>query len=324
MIRWGVLGAASIARRRIIPAIQASSNGRVTAIASRDPARARELAAQLDLPVVHADYASLLADPAIDAIYLPLPNSEHHEWTIAAVRAGKHVLCEKPFAMNAAEAEAMAGAAAESGVLLAEAFMYRFHPRIARLRDLIQAGAIGDIRLIRFTFTFGGLAPGNIRLDPALGGGALMDLGCYGVNLARLICGDEPETATALASHGSGGGVDQIFTALLRFPGDRFAVLETSLVSQFAAHFEIIGSDGKIAVPQGVRPETNQPTELHLERGMEPEVIAVEPADHYRLMVEDFADAILSSRPVRFGPDDAIANMRVLDTLRTAAQTMQR
>jgi predicted dehydrogenase len=319
MIRWGVLGAASIARRRVIPAIQSSSNGRVTAVASRDPDRARALAAELDLPIVHDNYEALLADPEIDAIYLPLLNNDHHRWTIAAAEAGKHILCEKPFAMNAAEAEEMVVVAERAGVLLAEAFMYRFHPRIVKLLSLIEAGTIGDIHLIRSTFTFGPLPPGHTRLDPALGGGALMDVGSYAVNLARLISGQEPESVTALAHYG-GTGVDETFAGILSFGSGMLGAFDVSLASQFGVGFEVIGSIGKLVVPQGVRPETNQSTELHLERGMEREVITIEPADQYCLMVEDFADAILTQRPVRFGPDDAVANMRALDALRASAR----
>ena len=319
MLRWGILGAASIARGRVIPAVQASSNSRVQAVASRDPERARALAAEWDLPAVHADYAALLADPSIDAVYIPLPNSEHHPWTLAAAAAGKHILCEKPFALTGAEAEAMARAAEEAGVALAEAFMYRFHPRIDRLLSLIRAGAIGEIHLVRFTFTFGPVAAGNYRLDPAMGGGALLDVGCYGVNLARLLCGCEPEAVAALACYGA-SGVDETFAGVLRFPRGAIATLDVSMASQFGVAFEVIGSSGTLVAPEGVRTETNQPSQLHLYRGYEHEVHAIEPADPYRLMVEEFADAIISRRPVRFGPADAVANMRVLDALRATAR----
>ena len=319
MIRWGILGAASIARRRVIPAMQASSNGRATAIASRDPDRARAAAAEWDLPTVHAGYAALVADPEIDAVYIPLPNSEHHRWTLAAAAAGKHILCEKPFALTAAEAEEMSRAAEGAGVALAEAFAYRFHPRIDRLLSLIQAGAIGAIHLIRFVFSFPPVAAGNYRLDPALGGGALLDVGCYGVDLARLVCGDEPEAVAALARYAA-SGVDETFAGMLRFPGGAIATLEVSMASQFWVGFEIIGSSGMLVAPQGVRTETNQPAELHLYRDYEHEVHTVEPADPYRLMVEEFADSLLHRRPPRFGPADAVANMRVLDALRTGVR----
>ncbi len=321
MIRWGVLGAARVARRRVIPAIQASTNGRVQAIASRDPARAQALAAELDIPVAHGDYAALLADPAIDAVYLPLPNSEHHHWSLAAAAAGKHVLCEKPLALNAAEAEAMVAMAVQSGVVLAEAFAYRFHPRIATLLRLLQAGDLGEIHLIRFCFAFGSLAAENIRLDPTLGGGALLDVGCYGVNLARLIAGREPEVVTALARYGNASGVDETFAGVLRFANGMLASFEVSLTSQFGISLEIIGSSGRIVAPDGVRVEPSQATELQVYRGDTQDVIRFEPADPYRLMVEDFADAVRLEQPVRFGPADAVANMRVLDALQTAART---
>jgi predicted dehydrogenase len=293
----------------------------VQAIASRDPDRAKALADAFDIPVVHHDYAALLADPAIDAVYVPLPNSAHHPWTLAAAAAGKHILCEKPLALTAVEAEAMVGAAARAGVVLAEAFAYRFHPRIGALLQLLRAGDIGDLHLIRFSFTFRGLAADNIRLVPSLGGGALMDVGCYGVNLARLIAGSEPEVVTALAQYGAASGVDETFVAVLRFAGGMLATLEVSLVSQFGVSLEVLGSTGRLVVPDSVRAEPESATELQVYRDDTREVIRFEPADPYRLMVEDFADAVRLKRPVRFEPADAVANMRVLDALRTAART---
>ncbi len=318
MIRWGILGAARVARRRVIPAIQASTNGQVHAIASRDATRAQAFADAFAIPVVHQDYAALLADPAIDAVYLPLPNSAHHAWTLAAAAAGKHILCEKPLAMTTLEAEAMVGAAQKAGVVLAEAFAYRFHPRIASLLQRLHAGDIGDPHLLRFCFTFGGLASDNIRLDPALGGGALLDVGCYGVNVSRLIAAGEPEVVTALAHYGTTSGVDETFVGVLRFAGGMLASLEVSLVSHFGVSLEVLGSTGRLVVPDGLRAE--QVTELHLYRGDTREVLRFEPADPYRLMVEAFADAVRRKRPLRSEPADAIANMRVLDVLRAAAQ----
>ena len=320
MIRWGVLGAARIARRRVIPAIQTSSNGRAVAIASRDPASAQELASELEIPAVHPGYTSLLADPQIDAVYIPLPNSEHRQWTLAAAAAGKHILCEKPLALTAAEAEEMVAAARQAGVVFAEAFMYRFHPRVTRLLSLIGEGAIGEVHLIRSTFTFGPLAPDNIRLNAALGGGALMDVGCYGVNFARLVSGREPRTVAALAVYGQESGVDETFAGILKFGAGTIGVFDTSFLVKGGPAFEVLGTAGKIVAPQGFLPEPDHPTELHLFRGSEVEVLAIEPADHYRLMVEDFAAAIETRRPVRFGPEDAVANMRVLDALRADAE----
>lgn len=319
MIRWGVLSAASIARRRIIPALQISRNSRVTAIASRRPEQARQLARDLDIAVVHDTYEALLADPDIDAVYIPLLNHEHHQWTIAAARAGKHILCEKPFAMNATEAEEMVAAAREAGVLLAEGFMYRFHPRIVRLFELIRSGTIGDVRLVHSIFSIGPLPAGHTRLNPTLGGGALMDLGCYAVNLARQVYSAEPSAITALADIGA-TGVDETIGTVMRFPGGSLCTISASLAGQLSAQFEVVGASGRVVVPNGFRPETNKPSELILERGMEREVIPIEPADQYQLMFEDFADAIIEQRPPRYGPDDAIANMRVLDAIQAAAR----
>jgi predicted dehydrogenase len=298
--------------------LQRSRNGRVTAIASRRPEHARELARDNEIAVVHDSYEALLADPDIDAVYIPLLNHQHHTWTIAAARAGKHILCEKPFAMNTGQAEEMVAAARDAGVLLTEGFMYRFHPRVVRLFEMVRSGALGDVRLIHSIFVIGPLPPGHTRFDPTLGGGALFDLGCYAVNLARQVYGAEPSALTALAHIGT-TGVDETFGAVVRFPGGPLCVFDVGLTGQLSAQFEVVGSAGRVIVPSGFRPETNKPTELIFEHGMEREVIPIEPADHFQLMFEDFADAILEQRPARYGPEDAIANMRVIDALRAAA-----
>jgi len=321
MIRWGILGAANIARKRVIPAIQRSTNGRVTAIASRDPGRARSLATGVAIDRVHASYEALLADPDIDAIYNPLPNSEHCRWTLAAVAAGKHVLCEKPLALNAAEAEEMVAAAKTAGVVFAEAFMYRFHPRVTRLLELIAEGAIGDVHLIRSTFTFGPIPAENIRLNHDLGGGALMDVGCYGLNFARLVSGREPDALSAVALYGRESRVDETFAAVLRFGHDLVATFDASVQVKGGPGFEVLGTGGKIVGPQGFLPEPMEPSELHIMRGTSTEVLTFEPVYHYQLMVEDFAEAIATGRPVRFAPEDAVANMRAIDALKAAAES---
>lgn len=319
MIRWGVLSAASIARRRIIPALQVSRNSRVTALASRRPEQAQAIARELDIAVVHDSYDALLADPDIDAVYIPLLNHEHHQWTIAAAHAGKHILCEKPFAMNADQAEEMASAARETGVHLTEGFMYRFHPRVVRLFEMVRAGDLGEVKLIHSIFGIGPLPAGHTRLDPTLGGGALFDLGCYAVNLARQVFSTEPEQITALAHFGP-TGVDETLGAVMRFPGGALCGFDVSHAGQLSAQFEVVGTTGRVIVPSGFRPETNKPTELIFEHGMEREVIPIEPADHYQLMFEDFADAILEGRQPRYAPEDAVANMRVVDAIQAAAR----
>src|SRR3954447_13087611 len=184
-VRWGVLSTANIGRRAVLPAIQRSRNGELVAVASRDADKARAFAADLGIPRAYASYEQLLADPEIEAVYIPLPNSMHREWTIKAAQAGKHILCEKPLGLNAAECAEMDAAARQNGVLLMEAFMYRFHPQTERVIQLIRQGAIGHPRLIHAAFTFRLSNPANIRLQSDLGGGSLMDVGCYCVNVSR-------------------------------------------------------------------------------------------------------------------------------------------
>jgi D-xylose 1-dehydrogenase (NADP+, D-xylono-1,5-lactone-forming) len=322
-LRWGVLGAASIARRQVIPAIQASATGRVVAIASRERARAEELARSARIDNVFDDYQSLLNSADVDAVYIPLPNSEHHRWTIAAAQAGKHILCEKPLALNAAEAQEMVDAAANAGVLLAEAFMYRHHPLVSKVLELINSGAIGDLRLIRATFTFAMDRDHDIRLDPALGGGALMDVGCYGINLARLVTNAEPTGVVASAAIGR-SDVDETFAGVLRFNNDTgddmLAVVDASLRAAGGPGYEIIGSAGKIVVRQGFKIAADEEGELQLHQAGDISRIFTDAVDQYQLMVDDFGKAVIGTRPFPYPPEDAVANMRVIDMAREATR----
>jgi predicted dehydrogenase len=317
-LRWGVLGAANIARKKVLPAIQASNNGRVVGVASRDRSRAEELAKAANIPQVFDDYTALLNSSEIDAVYIPLPNSEHHRWTIAAAEAGKHILCEKPLALNAQEAEEMVQAAERAGVTLAEAFMYRHHPLVKDVLDLLHHGAIGELRMVRSTFSFGLVSDANIRLSKELGGGGLMDVGCYGVNLARLVAGAEPSAVTAVAVPGS-SGVDESFIGVMRFPDGVVAEIDVSLRAAGDTRYELIGTTGWISVRQGFRPEADEEGEIQLHQSGDVSRIFTDVVDQYQLMVEEFGRAVLEGRPLRFPAEDAVANMRVIDALRNAA-----
>lgn len=320
-LRWGILGAANIARKQVIPAIQASSNGEVVAIASRDRARAEEAARAANIPQALEDYEAVLRSDAVDAVYIPLPNSEHKRWTIAAAQAGKHILCEKPLALNAGEAEEMVAAAQAAGVVLAEAFMYRHHPIVGMIRDMLHANAIGELRMVRSTFTFNVSDQGNIRLSKELGGGALMDVGCYGVNLARLATGAEPINVAAVAEYGP-SGVDEAFSGVLRFPSGVLAQFDVSIKAAGGQSYELIGSNGKIVVRQGFRPD-HEEGEIQLHQQGEISRIFTDAVDQYQLMVEAFGKTVLDKRPLLFPPEDAVANMRALDALQAAAQRNQ-
>jgi predicted dehydrogenase len=320
-LRWGVLGAARIARHAVIPAIVQSRNGEVWALASRSVERARALAQQHGIPTVHDSYEAVVDDPQVQAVYIPLPNHLHKEWTLRAVRAGKHVLCEKPLALNAGEAQEMANAARQAGVLLMEAFMYRFHPRSRRVKALVEEGAIGDPRLVQATFCIGYVAPGDYRLRPEMGGGALLDVGCYAVSVSRWLLGAEPESVCADAEYGP-TGIDLTLAGLLRMPEARLAVIASSFKTALQQTYTIAGSEGAIEVREDAFGPGAKETRLIL-RGLGGEERRVEtfpPTDQYQLMVEHLADAALGREELAFPASEGVANMRVLDALTGAAR----
>jgi predicted dehydrogenase len=290
-IGWGILGAAGIARKRLLPAMGASRNGRVVALASRSPERAREMLAPYPGAEVSDSYEALLARPDIDAVYIPVPNGLHKEWTLRAIEAGKHVLCEKPLALNAQEAEEMAAAAVASGKHLMEAFMYRFHPA---MREFVERAK--EPMHVHTTFGFTVKDKDNIRLQAPLGGGALLDVGCYAVSVSRWILG-EPVDIVARARMER--GVDMTVSALLKFDRDATASVWCSFESPEAQGLEVI-------------------TRQQVHRREQPFTAYRDPHDPYQLMVESFADSVLHDQPVAIPLSESIANMRVLDRIRDA------
>jgi D-xylose 1-dehydrogenase (NADP+, D-xylono-1,5-lactone-forming) len=292
-LRWGVLGGAWIADRAVLPALRAAAGCELLAIASRDPARARELAGRHGIPRVHGDYAALLADPDVEAVYLPLPNALHLPWTERALAAGKHVLCEKPLALNATEAREMAGAARRAGRLLMEAVMYRFHPRMRALAERLSGA---EVRHVSASFGFPIEAPGGYRLRPELGGGALLDVGCYVADVARWLLG-EPERVEAVARRGV---VDMTWSAVLGFAGGAQAALFASFESPQHQELVVVSAD-------------------RVERLERPFTAWRDPDDPYRLMVEAFSEAARSGGRSPLPVESSIANMRLLDRIRDAA-----
>ena len=318
-IRWGVLSTANIGRWAVNPAIQASSNGELVAVASRDAERAAGFAAEYGIPRHHGSYEALIDDPDVDALYIPLPNSMHREWTVRALQAGKHVLCEKPLAMDAAECEEMACAAEEADRLLMEAFMYRFHPRTERVFAMLADGAVGGLRTVRSAFTFRLTRLDNIRLDPELGGGAHMDVGCYCVNVSRTLAGAEPVEVSARARW-TPRGVDDELTGLLRFPDDVTAHFDCSLTMERCEFFEAAGTDGLLRVDSSFLPGTGDVV-IEERRGRDGTTHHPVPGvDQYRLMVEHFADAVRGGVDLRYTALEAAANMRVVSALYRSAR----
>ncbi|HXX40073.1 MAG TPA: Gfo/Idh/MocA family oxidoreductase [bacterium] len=321
-VNWGVLGFANIARIAVIPALLRARNARLVAIASRTPARGQEAAEHFGIPRAYGTYEALLEDPEVQAIYIPLPNTLHREWTLRCAAAGKHVLCEKPLAMSAADCEEMIAGCRRHGVVLMEAFMYRFHPRTQQVLRLIASGDLGEVQLVRASFTSGTFPPrnpNNIRYRADLGGGALYDIGCYAVNICRAALG-EPEEVAAFGSVGS-SGVDEALVGMLRFHNGRVGVIDCGLRLAGRQEYEILGTRGRLTVPAPDAFVARSPdTELLVVRGSDREVVKVPGADHYQRMVEHFGD-VLSGSPLELSPDDAVANVRTLEALNLALRS---
>lgn len=320
-LRWGILGVANIALRAVMPAIQASQNGLIHAVASRDLTKAQQAATQFHAACTYGTYTELLEDPDVDAVYIPLPNHLHGPWTVQAAAAGKHILCEKPLALNAREAEGMVEECDRNGVRLMEAFMYRFHPRTREIRRLIEVGRIGEPSLVRASFSFQMSRFPNVRLDPTMGGGATMDVGCYGINFARYVFDDEPIEVTAFADWGRSTRVDETLVGTLRFASGALAQIDCSFNVPRRMLAEVAGAKGRIEMPSAWLPgASDAPLVIEAADGaVETELMP--GVDQYRVMVEEFAAAVMQSLPVPLPPADAIANMRVIDALLESART---
>jgi len=318
-LRWGVLSTANIGKKAVNPAIQASSNGKLVAVASRDEDRARAFGKEHGIPQCLGGYQALLDQDDIDAVYLPLPNSLHREWTIRAAEAGKHVLCEKPLALNPEECREMEAAAESNGVKLMEAFMYRFHPRTERVLELVKQGEVGEIKQIRSSFTFLLDRPEDIRWNAALGGGALMDVGCYCVNVSRTLAGSEPVEVRAMANFRI-PGVDEQMAGSLRFEDGLLAHFDCALTMERTQVYQIMGTEGHLRVLEAFVPDEE---EMDVEKfDMENNLtrIPVSGDDQYRRMVEHFGEAVLNDLPLRYSPDEAARNMRVIAALYESAR----
>jgi len=317
-LRWGILSTANIGRAAVIPAIRESACGKVVSVASRDKRRAEEFAEENSIPDAFGSYEELLDDQRVDAIYNPLPNSMHHEWTIRAAEAGKHVLCEKPLAMSAAECDEMDSAAENANVVCMEAFMYRFHPRIDAVSDLIREGAIGELRSMYSAFTFRLTNPDNIRWNPALGGGSLMDVGCYCINVFRTVAATEPLEVQAQALW-TDRGVDEQMAGMLRFEGGRTAQFDCALTMERRECLHIAGTDGHLEVPHVFIPGTEKVTIEEIHGRGEAKSHGLSGVNEYTAMVEHFTESVFKGTPVRYPFSEASANMKVLEALYRSA-----
>ena len=323
-LRWGILSTARIGTTKVVPAIQAASRCTVTAIASRSQPAAEAAAATLGIPTAHGSYEALLADPDVDAIYIPLPNHLHAPWTIAAAEAGKHVLCEKPLALSAADAQRMVEACDAAGVVLLEAFMYRLHPSWTAVRDLVAAGRIGQLRAVDVWFSYFNDDPTNIRNIAEAGGGGLWDIGCYAVNVTRMLFGAEPVRVESSVRRDPGSGVDVLAAALLEF-GDGVATFMCSTRTEPDQRVHIYGAEGRIAVGIPFNVPTDAGAEVFVTHGGDPparpdtETLRFEPANQYTIQVEAFAATVLDGAPLPIPHGDGVANVRVLERIFEAA-----
>jgi predicted dehydrogenase len=318
-LRWGVLSTAAIGLKKVIPAMQRGELTSVTAIASRDVAKAREAADALGIAMAYGSYEELLADPDIDAVYNPLPNHLHVPWTIKAAEAGKHVLCEKPISLTVAEAETLIAVRDRTGVKIGEAFMVRSHPQWLRLRALLDEGRIGELRSIAGFFSYYNVNPANIRNQVDLGGGALMDIGCYLVHAARFGFGEEPVRVVASIDRDPQMHTDRLTSAILDFGGGQ-AIFTCSTQLAPYQRLQFLGTRGRIELEIPVNAPIDRPTQLLIDSGSDlfGGGITVETfpvCDQYTLQGDAFSRAVLEGGEVPVPVEDAIKNMRVIEAI---------
>ena len=316
VLNWGLLSTARINRALITP-LRASKRNHLLAVASRTQQSVDRYAREWKIPRAHGSYEALLADPEIDVIYNSLPNHLHAEWTIRAVEAGKHVLCEKPLALGVDEVDAMQEAARKHGRVVAEAFMYRHHPQTLKVQDLTRNGSLGTLKLIRGSFSFVLAREGDVRLDPAMGGGSIWDVGCYPISYARTITGENPLEVFGWQVTGQ-TGIDETFVGQMRFANHIHAQFDCSFVIPFHAFMEVIGSEGTLNIPNPFKPGVDE--KIFITRGDKTETIKVKGQELYIGEVEDMADAILLGHAPRISLDDSRANVAVISSLLESAR----
>jgi predicted dehydrogenase len=323
-IRWGVLSTAVIGTQKVIPGTQRSRLGKVHAIASRDLRRAEATAQQLGIQKAYGSYEELLADPDIDAVYNPLPNNLHVDWTIAAVRAGKHVLCEKPMGMNAADAERLREIAGDRHVM--EAFMVRFHPQWLRARELIRQGRIGELRAVQVFFAYNNQDPQNIRNRLETGGGALLDIGCYGIVSGRFGFEAEPSRVVSLIERDPVFGTDRLASAIVDFGGGR--QLSFTVATQIAGHQRVTfaGTQGRIEILIPFNAPQMEATRIAIDDGSglggaSSVEETIPPVDQYAEQADAFARAVLGDTELPYGVEDSIRNMKIIDAIFRSGET---
>jgi D-xylose 1-dehydrogenase (NADP+, D-xylono-1,5-lactone-forming) len=316
VLNWGLLSTARI-NRALIPPLRASKRNQLLAVGSRSQESADGNAREWKIPRAHGSYEALLADPEIDVIYNSLPNHLHAEWTIKAVEAGKHVLCEKPLALNVDEVDKVQRTARKHGRVVAEAFMYRHHPQTLKVQELVRSGSIGTLKLIRGSFSYVLNREGDVRLDPAMGGGSIWDVGCYPISYARTVVGESPREVFGWQVIGP-TGIDETFVGQMRFGNDIHAQFDSSFVIPLHWFMEIIGSEATLNIPNPFKPGIDE--KIDLTRGDKTETIKIKSQELYIGEVEDMADAILLGHESHISLDDSRVNVAVISALLESAR----
>ena len=324
-VKWGVLGAASIAVRKVIPGMQQGEFGEVTAIASRDLSKARAAAASLKIDKSYGSYEELLGDPEIEAVYNPLPNHLHVPWSIKAMEAGKHVLCEKPIALSAAEARTLLPVRDRAGVKIGEAFMVKTHPQWLRTRELIRTGRIGELRAIVGVFSYFNRDANNVRSKPEWGGGGLLDIGCYPITTSRFMYGAEPLRVSGVLERDPDFGTDRLASAILEFSGGQ-AIFTCSTQMVPYQRMQFLGTKGRIEIEIPFNAPPNKATRIFVDDGSDVggagvKIETIPACDQYTIQGDVFSKAILEDGEVPVPLEDAIANMAVIDAVFRAAES---
>lgn len=320
-VRWGVLSTAKIAVKDVIPAMQLGGHTEVVAIASRNLGKAEKVAEELGIERAFGSYEELLANDEIDAIYNPLPNHLHVDWTIKGLQSGKHVLCEKPVALSHVEARQLLFEARKYPRLkVMEAFMYRHHPRWKKIRELVQSGAVGKLKTVTSFFSYYNDDPQNIRNKPAMGGGSLMDIGCYCISVPRYLFDEEPVRVFGSMEMDPELNIERLTSAILAFPSGSASFTSAT---QLARHqsVSVFGTEGKIEVPMPFNPPSDVPTNINLEKNGKKKVLSIDPCNHYTVQGDHFSKAIINDSEVPTGLEDAVSNMKVIDALKESNET---
>ncbi len=314
-LTWGVLGTSKFAGRSTIPATQKSRYSEVIAVASRDRERATAFAAQPGIPKAYGSYEALLSDPEIEVVYIPLPNNMHVDWTLKALKAGKHVLCEKPIGLNYSDAQRLEKAAADyPGLKVMEAYMYRHHPQWRKVRELAEDKAVGEVKAVHSTFSYYNEDTSNIRNIAETGGGAMLDIGCYCVSLSRFVFGREPERVAGRVERDPGTKIDRFSSGMLDF-GSGIATFSCGTQLQPYQRVNILGTKGRIEIEIPFNAPNDRPSRIWLQRGGPVEEITFDVCDQYTIQADLFAEAIMNDTAVPTPIEDGISNMKVIDAV---------